>query len=620
MYKTIKNIFKLISLTFLCQWLFGIQLQAGELDLVDYLADLSHLRTNGQLSLFDNFKSDQRAAVLQTIGEESVWWGLVDTLPTRDNFTLDLDFSVSNFAEGDSWELIYFYLDWDEYDSINCQVKNTAWQCQIIRTKQATRTVLLANQNLGSWRTPLVNHSQTLTLQLSKQNSNLDFGLWEKTFPERGRIFLRASHLYTGWEKNLSLPVVKLETSQPNRRQKTYNLQRLFYGDPDYLAQLSVFAFYQTDPLWSTEILGHTDQLLSPQTIGEIGCALTSAAMIFNYYGYSFLPNGDTLDPSGLNRWLKQQPDGYINYNLLNWQALARLSTQLHQSYRALSLWLPKFEYKLYHYNGQADFYATIAQTKIEQKQPLLLEIPGHFMINRGVSYNYNLSINDPYFTTFDQLAQHFERGFGVKSVRHFQPSFTDQSYIIVNLFGQGDLELIDHEGTQSAIIIDLYEPQSAVDESVIIGHQLLLAQPVSDTYTLRLDHTDDQTRLSVMIYNQSGEVQLYDNGEKLLETWQTDEQKSNHEWQLTFTFDKQQETDFVKFLNRQVDDNQDDDSWQDLLVNTVWQPKWLAWTLEHTLSNFGWPAWHWQLADYWRRGLLPDEIYQLFVTSQATP
>lgn len=65
---------------------------------------------------------------------------------------------------------------------------------------------------------------------------------------------------------------------------------------------LSVPLIKQTNAFWANQTYDNA-QSWSPhfKTISDWGCALTSYAMVLNYYGYNKLPNGQALDPGTLN-------------------------------------------------------------------------------------------------------------------------------------------------------------------------------------------------------------------------------------------------------------------------------------------------------------------------------
>ena len=77
--------------------------------------------------------------------------------------------------------------------------------------------------------------------------------------------------------------------------------------------EIPVPAFQQDDPRWTFELLGPTFN-----TIGEQGCALTSAAMVLSYYGI------DT-DPDRLNQFLTIH-DGYTPNGWIYWEKAADLA------------------------------------------------------------------------------------------------------------------------------------------------------------------------------------------------------------------------------------------------------------------------------------------------------
>jgi hypothetical protein len=79
-----------------------------------------------------------------------------------------------------------------------------------------------------------------------------------------------------------------------------------------YRTVIPVPAFQQDDPLWGDQLLGNTID-----TIGQEGCAITSAAMVLRAYGV------DT-DPQRLNAYLTTH-GGYFGDGLIIWEAAAEL-------------------------------------------------------------------------------------------------------------------------------------------------------------------------------------------------------------------------------------------------------------------------------------------------------
>ncbi len=77
--------------------------------------------------------------------------------------------------------------------------------------------------------------------------------------------------------------------------------------------ELPVSLFLQGDPAWGQDQLGE-----SVHTIGQVGCAMTSAAMVMKFYGI------DT-DPGRLNVFLREN-GGYDEDNDLRWEGPVALA------------------------------------------------------------------------------------------------------------------------------------------------------------------------------------------------------------------------------------------------------------------------------------------------------
>jgi len=77
--------------------------------------------------------------------------------------------------------------------------------------------------------------------------------------------------------------------------------------------ELAVPSFRQGDPSWRYDPLGASDE-----TLGSAGCAISSAAMIFQFYGI------DT-DPQRLN-WFLQEHDGYTPQGWVYWDKAAEFA------------------------------------------------------------------------------------------------------------------------------------------------------------------------------------------------------------------------------------------------------------------------------------------------------
>ncbi len=88
--------------------------------------------------------------------------------------------------------------------------------------------------------------------------------------------------------------------------------------------ELPVDLFLQGDPKWGKDPLGN-----SVHNLGQVGCAMTSAAMVMRFYGV------DT-DPGRLNVYLREN-GGYDEDNDLIWEGPATLAPdRVHKAYEDL--------------------------------------------------------------------------------------------------------------------------------------------------------------------------------------------------------------------------------------------------------------------------------------------
>ncbi|MFV0337477.1 MAG: C39 family peptidase [Chthoniobacterales bacterium] len=80
--------------------------------------------------------------------------------------------------------------------------------------------------------------------------------------------------------------------------------------------ELSVRLFLQNDPRWEQNFLGPTKE-----TLGQVGCAVTSAAMVLDFRGVE-------TDPGALNAFLTKLPGGYTPQGWIYWEKATELSPE----------------------------------------------------------------------------------------------------------------------------------------------------------------------------------------------------------------------------------------------------------------------------------------------------
>jgi N-acetylneuraminic acid mutarotase len=197
-------------------------------------------------------------------------------------------------------------------------------------------------------------------------------------------------------------------------------LNNVYYSKLNIDKVLNVPLLMQTDPFWGGLVYDSAN-IWSPQdpTIARWGCALTSAAMIFNYHGITTLPNDFPLTPQRLNEWLKGETDGYVGSGLVNWLALSRLSREAKPKN-------PDFSYDALEYS-RTGFNQTTLKDNIKNNIPLILEVSEHFIVAQG-THNDTFYINDPYFSK--TLLSDY--GNTALSMGKYTPSNTDLSYIML--------------------------------------------------------------------------------------------------------------------------------------------------------------------------------------------
>lgn len=274
---------------------------------------------------------------------------------------------------------------------------------------------------------------------------------------------------------------------------------KVYYTKLNLDTILNVPVLKQTDSAWGSQLYDSANlwASLGHQGLTQWGCALTSAAMVFNYHGITKLPDGTALNPGTLNTWLKTQKDGYVDAGLVNWLALSRLS-------KLAKAKNPNFAYDALEYI-RTGFNATQLTADLKNNIPDILEQPGHFIVAKATNGN-TFGINDPFYAR-TLLSEY---GNSAISMGKFTPSNTDLSYIMltapegINItVSQG---LGNHVGTAFT--------QQPLDED---GGTLKSGKPINfyyvekpgnGSYSVRLSgNTTSQYSLQSYIYNKDGNV-----------------------------------------------------------------------------------------------------------------
>lgn len=604
--KTFSHLFA-ISL-FCCLGFFYFSTRAAAAPITYFNSYLQHARNlNDQFySWGEIFLGEQGARLALTDTDFSALSPKISPLPALDGaYAHQLDFQLHNFQPGDQFEFRYLFLPDSSYQSLRCQVdSHYLLNCQVIKQTASQSLPFLRVTQHGALNLQAGSHLSLILYQ----NQNFFFlKLWSSDQAEFARFLVKTTDL-TPYQQKAALFAPALVLDQQLTTQKTAGLTLSHWQttSADFTQTLALWPVYQTDPNWSQEILGHTAASGNPQTIGEIGCALTSSVMIFHHYHYHFLPDGQPLNPSTLNHWLTQQPDGYIDNNLLNWQALTRLSRQLQKQQLAQnphSSIFPKLEFQVITGNPNDSYWQeTFIFSKVQAGEPIIAELPGHFIVFHGHAYNLaNFLVVDPYYPQIQTFLQEqtYHR-FYIYGLRYLRPSQTDQSYIIVNVLGDRQL-FINSAATSQFQVIALRQPVAAGENSQTVGRQYLLAKPPTGTYHFHFTSGSDTSQFSIFAYNQKGEVNPFPYDQSPI---------SPEGESITLHFDSTSETDFAIFIDN-LDHHQ---TWWTFNQSLSWPSQLLRLQFTYLVSHRLFATAEIYRRDYTDRGLLSPELSnQLF-------
>lgn len=282
-----------------------------------------------------------------------------------------------------------------------------------------------------------------------------------------------------------------------------YNSGNNHYLDSVYFTKLNLEAtlnvplLKQTDPLWSSQTYDS-----SAINIATWGCALTSAAMVFQHHHITKLPDGTVLNPGTLNTWLKSRPRGYIGASV-NWIELAVLSKLAKSRNPSFSFDALEFK-KTYSYNpGQL-------KQDLKDNIPGILEVDNHqhFLVATGTSGNTFL-INDPYYdvTKLDQV-----HGNAFSSLGRFIPSNTDLSYMEIVIDDGVSIIVKDANGN---VVGQGFTDQPSSPDGTRKGSKLnfyYVPQPSNGDYTVILSSpTTKSYKLQSLLYDINGNLAFKD-------------------------------------------------------------------------------------------------------------
>lgn len=263
---------------------------------------------------------------------------------------------------------------------------------------------------------------------------------------------------------------------------------------------LDVPLLKQTGLLWGNNIYDFANKWSTKDTsISSWGCALTSAAMVFQYHGVKKLPNGSNLDPGTLNNWLKTQKDGYIRNGLVNWLALSRLSK--------LVKTINNLPFDALEYSRKNTSDHSILDADLNTGLPDILQEPGHFIVAKGIN-GTTYDINDPYYNR-NLLTDHYNNNFS--SIGTYKPSNTDLSYIMLVVNKGIDITVSGGNSSEGQVFQGEYinnaQNNNNNTEQLNVYY---LPKPESGRYNIKLSSNSSKVfRLDEYLYDKDGNVSI---------------------------------------------------------------------------------------------------------------
>jgi len=314
-------------------------------------------------------------------------------------------------------------------------------------------------------------------------------------------------------------------------------LDDVFYAKIDDSVDLSVPLLKQTSSPWNDDLYDSANLWASDSSFSRWGCAVTSAAMVFNYYGLDEMVGGAVLDPGSLNEWLKSQPDGYIGNGNTNWLALSRLSEQISDQ--------NVVDFDALEFSREVSSNQQIVKDGIDNDIPSILRVPGHFVVGKGYA-DEDILINDPYYERADLAAY----GNTFQNISKFTPSNTDLSYIMLTVDDGVDIKVFDESSDEvGSLLIEepIEDPSGEASSSAKSLKVVYIAKPTSGVYRVEISSdAQNDYDFDAYLYDTQGEVKKFSFGETadsdpdvyVIEFNKQNFEESNVEKELVVTYD----------------------------------------------------------------------------------
>lgn len=275
------------------------------------------------------------------------------------------------------------------------------------------------------------------------------------------------------------------------------------YGEilsiPDNNINLLVPNIKQNFFLWKDNVYDNAT-VWSPTKpfIQTWGCALTSTVMVLRYHNHNIWPDS-------LNSWLNIQSDGFFRNGLLNWLAISRF-TKNNKLKINEKITLPTLEYL----KNKTPINENLV-TELENNQPPIAKVPGHFVVITGKS-NSDFTVNDP-ITDIRTLLSEVEQVYGnYTTINSYIPTSSDLSYILLITNKDSDLKIRYPDKSEvSQDYFSLEEPIKVINTdqqpNLPILKVFMLPKPQEGNYKVEILNSDNPYFLDSYLYNLDGEI-----------------------------------------------------------------------------------------------------------------
>ncbi|MGH7203119.1 MAG: C39 family peptidase [Candidatus Levyibacteriota bacterium] len=229
-------------------------------------------------------------------------------------------------------------------------------------------------------------------------------------------------------------------------------------------AILNVPYFSQNTQPWGQSEYDHVKQLRATgfeATMDRWGCAVTSIAMVLKYHNINQLPDGTTITPGSLNKWLNNN-NGYQYgygpngdwYSSVVWSAIGTLTKQIYDTHRSdIKLQTQSFASSYPAGNPILDNDIDIGNDISKFPDILLVKnalTNGHYVVAKGKIDN-TYAINDPEWNYSDLTSF----GNNYSQIVRYIPSHTNLSYIFASVNPDTDMLFTDPEGRRTGKIFN---------------------------------------------------------------------------------------------------------------------------------------------------------------------